>query len=119
MALDKKWVTQEAYFRLYTTLVGMNVIDVWKSLKILEDDDGTVGRFADVLAQDVIDYAHLLEKEKKESLSASSITSDTGTVTDTYKTNESLTSLSSLSMSKEIKLHTKPEEQTSKMYLVQ
>ena len=55
MALEKKWVTQEAYFRLYTTLVGMNVIDAWKSLRILEGDDVTVGRFADVLAKDMID----------------------------------------------------------------
>jgi len=85
----------------------MNVIDAWKSLRILEGDDVTVGRFADILAKDMIDYAHSLEKEKKESSSASCITSDTGTVTDTYKTNESLTSLSSLSMSKEIKPHTK------------
>ncbi len=40
-------------------------------------------------------------------LSASCITSEAGTVSDTYKTNKSLTSPSSLSMSKEIEPHTK------------
>ena len=55
----------------------------------------------------MIDHTHSLEKENKQSSSASCITSETGTVSDTYKTNESLTSLSSLSMSKEIKSHTK------------
>ncbi len=44
----------------------MNVIDAWKSLRILElDDSSTVACFADVLAKDMIDYAHLLVKEKK------------------------------------------------------
>ena len=105
LALEKKWVTQEAYFRLYTTLVGMNVTDAWKSLRVLGlNDDDTISHFADVLAQEMVDYAGSLEKNN--SLSASLITSDTGSLSDKY-TNESLTSVSSLSMSKEIKPHTK------------
>ena len=105
LALEKKWVTQEAYFRLYTTLVGMNVTDAWKSLRVLGlNDDDTISHFADVLAQEMVDYAGSLEKNN--SLSASLITSDTGSLSDKY-TNESLTSVSSLSVSKEIKPHTK------------
>ena len=57
--------------------------------------------------QEMIDYAELLEEKK--SSSASLVTSDTpGTLSDKYTTNESsLTSISSLSMTKEIKPHTK------------
>ena len=83
----------------------MNVTDAWKSLRILGlNDDDTISHFADVLAQEMVDYAGSLEKNN--SSSASLITSDTGLLSDKY-TNESLTSLSSLSMSKEIKPHTK------------
>ena len=30
LALEKKWITDDAYFRLFTTLVGINVVDTWK-----------------------------------------------------------------------------------------
>jgi hypothetical protein len=30
LALEKCWVTQDPYFRLHTTIVGMNVVDCWK-----------------------------------------------------------------------------------------
>ncbi len=29
LALEKKWVTHDCYFRLATTLIGMNVIDTF------------------------------------------------------------------------------------------
>ena len=74
MASEKKWVAQEAYFRLYTTLVKTNVTDAWKSLRILGLNDGTISHAADVLAQEMIDYAESLEQKKL--LSASFITLD-------------------------------------------
>jgi len=39
----------------------MNVTDAWKSLRILGLNDGTVSHFADVLAQEMIDYAESIE----------------------------------------------------------
>ena len=33
LGLEKKWVTQNGYFRLYTTLLGMTVTDTWKYIK--------------------------------------------------------------------------------------
>jgi hypothetical protein len=30
LALEKKWLTQDQFFRLHTTLTGMTVADVWK-----------------------------------------------------------------------------------------
>ena len=30
IALEKTWLTQDPYFRLATTLIGMNVVDTWK-----------------------------------------------------------------------------------------
>ena len=34
LGLEKKWVTHDGYFRLYSTLIGMTVTDIWKLLKI-------------------------------------------------------------------------------------
>ena len=30
LALEKKWITDDAYLRLFRTLVGINVVDTWK-----------------------------------------------------------------------------------------
>ena len=57
LALEKKWITQESYFRLCTILVGMDVIDACKGLK-MQDTKPTVYAFFDILAKDMLDYAH-------------------------------------------------------------
>ena len=33
LALEKKWVTHSGYFCLYTTMLGMAVVDTWKLKK--------------------------------------------------------------------------------------
>ena len=103
LALEKKWVTQEAYFRLYTTLVGFNVIDSWKFLRVKGMNDSSVAHFADVMAQEMLDFAQSLEQKASEA-STSLVSSDSVTITERH---DSLTDLSSLSICKQIKPHTK------------
>ena len=59
LALEKKWITQSAYFRLYTTHVGMNLKYTWKVMR-LKYKRGTpiptISRFADNTAYDMILY---------------------------------------------------------------
>ena len=65
MALEKKWVTQDGYFRLYTTLLGMNVTDVWKVMQAhykKEVSPPTIIEFADALAWEMIQYTTHLEE---------------------------------------------------------
>jgi len=38
LALEKKWLTKDAYFRLTTSLLGINVVDTYK----LEDFHGVI-----------------------------------------------------------------------------
>jgi hypothetical protein len=58
LALEKTWLTQDPYFRLATTLIGMNVVDTWKLAdhhKLLnppgtnEEAKVTIKRFAGML----------------------------------------------------------------------
>ena len=60
LALEKKWVTQNAFFRLYTTLLGMIVIDTWKGLRASNRYLHSVSNFADILAQEMLDEASQL-----------------------------------------------------------
>ena len=57
LALETKWVTQDPYFRLYTTMVGMNVTDIWKLDKLNKKNDMTIKEFADILASDLMNSA--------------------------------------------------------------
>ena len=50
LALEKKWVTQNGYFRLYMSMLRMVVIDAWKALKLSDSKTLSVRDFADVLA---------------------------------------------------------------------
>ena len=61
LALEKKWVTQNGYFRLYTTILGMNVVDCWK-LKKRRYDDTTISQFADQLAADLLIQAEEIDE---------------------------------------------------------
>ena len=77
LALEKKWITQNGYFRLYTTLVGWTVTDAWKINKI--SSSIPINQYADELAQDLIDYATSVEdiaEEMPEIETTSQSTSD-------------------------------------------
>ena len=54
LALEKKWVTQNAYFRLYTTMIGMTVVDAWKHHRIGMGKPPTIKEYANVMAADMI-----------------------------------------------------------------
>ena len=66
LALEKKWITQDGYFRIFTTFLGMNVIDAWKALKSNHKSsfrDVTVTQFSDILAQEMIEYAQTIDED--------------------------------------------------------
>ena len=65
LALEKKWVTQDGYFRLYTTMIGMNVVDCWKQRKFVKHKEDSVCQFADLLAADMIELTCTKEVEKE------------------------------------------------------
>ena len=57
LASEKKWLTMNPYFRLYTTKVGMIVINVWKTLKTIsrkKNNRLSIPHFGDELAYDII-----------------------------------------------------------------
>ena len=64
LALEKNWVTQDVYFRLYMTLTAMNVRDLWIFFKSSHIDGGeypTIIEYADILKFGIIEYGRLFE----------------------------------------------------------
>ena len=61
LALEKKWVTQNAFFRLYTTLLGIIVIDTWKGIKRISRYSYSITDFADILAKEMLEQASKLQ----------------------------------------------------------
>ena len=85
LALEKKWVTHDAYYRLYTTMVGMTVTDTWNILKKKESKHSSITEFADILARDMLDYAFSLNNlpelaltilSEQSSVAASTLTTE-------------------------------------------
>ena len=75
LALEKKWITQNGHFRLYTTLLGMTVTDTWKLLKKNDPKYVTVAEFADILANEMIIDAQTQEEQEKADERAKETTS--------------------------------------------
>ena len=57
LVLETKSITQDPYFRLYTTMVGTNVTDILKLDKLNKKKDMTINEFADILASDIMNSA--------------------------------------------------------------
>jgi hypothetical protein len=62
LALEKKWVTQDCWFRVFTTLLGMTVTDAWRALKYSVPQKSpyktiTIRDFSDLLAGDILEMA--------------------------------------------------------------
>jgi len=68
LKLEKKWATQSPWFRLATTLIGVNVVDTFLlcsyhkvfNVSKSENDEGnkvSIQRFAGILANQLINYA--------------------------------------------------------------
>ena len=87
-------------------MIGMNLVDTWKGLK-LQDNKTTVYDFADMLVQEMLDYANDIEAQE-EQVTNDDITLATN-LTDavSFNANSHLTSVSSLSNPKQICFHTK------------
>ena len=64
LALEKKWITDDAYFRLFTTLVGINVVDTWKLashhrlLSYCQGKNCTISLFVGILAKQLLVLAN-------------------------------------------------------------
>ena len=64
LALEKKWVTQNPYFRLYTTEVGSTLVDSWKIFKAKHKFGGfisTITQFGDITAKEMLDAANAID----------------------------------------------------------
>ena len=53
LALEEKWVTQNPYFRLYTTMIGMTVVDAWKIDRLVSTDTRTIKEYGDIMGYDM------------------------------------------------------------------
>lgn len=81
LALEKCWQTQDAYFRLVTTLIGITVTDCWKLadfhgfLHYGMKQQASIGIqfFAGILARQLIDFASSIPKQ---AMFAPSVSSD-------------------------------------------
>ena len=63
LALEKKWITQYCYFRLYTTQVSMNTTNAWNIMRAKHKQGSpfaTITQFTDMTAYDMIQYAKTL-----------------------------------------------------------
>ena len=80
LALEKKWDTRDPYFRLATTLVGINVVDSWKlafhhtlfsrlQMKHNTEQHVTVNVFAGILTKQLLRKAKNLMKSMATSTS--------------------------------------------------
>jgi hypothetical protein len=84
-ALEKKWLTQDPFFRLHTTLTGMMVADVWKLASFhklisnAKDEEGnpmiSIHKFSVKLARQLINIAVRLPSLEIVMASPSSISS--------------------------------------------
>ena len=63
LALEKRWVTNDGYFRLATTLVGINTVDCWRLASfhnILDKDQVGITRFAGILGRHMLRFANAI-----------------------------------------------------------
>jgi hypothetical protein len=76
LALEKKWVTHDPYFRLFMTLLGINVADCWKlshyhnlfhinnsnsTFSMDREDAMSIKKFAGILAKQLLKFADQLQ----------------------------------------------------------
>jgi hypothetical protein len=69
LGLEKDWVTQDCYFRLVTTLIGINVVDTWKLAeyhRIINwsgNNPITAQHFAGILGRQLIAMAPIIARQ--------------------------------------------------------
>ena len=82
IGLEKKWITPNPYFRLYTTQVGMNLTDSWKAFKRHHKDGGFIPsatEFSDITAYDMIQEAKILKGSENNTPSEVSVANEEST----------------------------------------
>ena len=68
LALEKKWLTDNAHFRLFTTMIGISVTDTWKLAKFhrllsyRQGKNNTILSFAGILAKQLLALATQFER---------------------------------------------------------
>jgi hypothetical protein len=110
LGLEKRWLTQNPYFRLHTTIIGFNVVDFYK---LAEHHDGinhcipnqdfkmTMTSFAGVLANQLMNNVDCLlsfyspQSQELQSLSETPV-NITVSITVSNATQESISSTSTL-----------------------
>ena len=71
LKLEKKWLIENPYFRLVTTLIGISVTDTWKLVghhKILtcpRTNELPINVFGGILCKQIIQYASKIELMEK------------------------------------------------------
>jgi hypothetical protein len=64
LALEKCWVTQDCWFRLHTTIVGINATDTFRMAahhKLIPKGNYPITEFAGVLSQQLINHAKAID----------------------------------------------------------
>jgi len=57
LALEKQWITQKPYFRLYTTMIGMSVVDAWTIDRLTKKKSLNIKEYVDLMEKDMIQAA--------------------------------------------------------------
>jgi hypothetical protein len=89
LALEKRWVTQDPYFRLHTTIFGMNVVDCWKLAAFhglfdglpsnqyrLKENAMPIKKFAGILAMQLILFSKSLSGSSTNNIPCTIMTYD-------------------------------------------
>jgi len=74
LKLEKHWITQDGYFRLATTLLGITVTDAWRGYqwhldKTHRHKELSIVEFADILAFDCFENQFSKEAEVLDTFS--------------------------------------------------
>jgi len=70
LVLEKKWLTDNAHFRLFTTMIGISATDTWKLaafhwlLSYIQEKNNTILSFAGILAKQLLTLATQIERRE-------------------------------------------------------
>ena len=80
LALEKKWVTMNPYFRLWVTILGMTVVDTWKVTRLIKKTSRkpqTLLQFVNQLVWEMMEMADRLETKNEAALTLVTMGSST------------------------------------------
>ena len=56
LALEKKWITQDGFFRIFTTVVGICVVDFWNGFRYSVKTSWKQREFTDYLVEEMLNH---------------------------------------------------------------